>query len=111
MSALRLFFQIIEIIPHSSLIGTGDLILIQRGLGFALGGGGGVLETYGALAFDADAFQIDARHRTARGDLALQFSWRQSVGQLRVAAIGQAFRRHVGTLQAGIVPELAHFWI
>src|SRR5437867_4167146 len=62
--------QIIKVIFHRSLIGTGDFFLAECALGVRLGGGGGFFVLDFSLAFDADAFQRDTRHLATGRELA-----------------------------------------
>ena len=100
-----LFLQIIEVITHSPLVSAGDLILIQRALGIALRGNHRLLISHTTGAFDADAFQRNAGHLTARSELALDFRRREIVGELTLAAIGVAPRVHVGPLNVRVIEQ------
>src|SRR5438105_12888492 len=58
----KLFLDIVEVILHRSLISARNFFLAQGALSIRLRRGSGFFILDFALAFDADAFQSDARH-------------------------------------------------
>src|SRR5207247_1099379 len=81
----------------------GDLVLVQGALGVLLGGGGGFFELDVAGAFDAHAFERDARHGAAGGKLAFDLV-RDEIWVQVVGPVGMTFRGEVGSFDARIVP-------
>src|ERR1035441_6879561 len=100
----RSLLKVIEVLLHRPLIRAGDLFLAQGALGVGLRGGGRFLVGHLALAFDADAFQGNARHLAAGLELAFHLGGLECVAQFALAAVGVAHRILVGPVNARIIP-------
>src|ERR1035437_8271402 len=96
--------QVVKIVLYRPLVGAGDLFLAQGALGVGLRGGGRFLIGHLALAFDAHAFQGNARHLAAGLELASHLRGLERVAQLALAPVGVAARILVGPVNARIVP-------
>src|SRR5439155_8836725 len=106
-----LLFQIIEVVLHRALVSAGDFFLAQRALGVGLGGGRGFFVLDLALAFDADAFQRNARHSAAGRELAFDFGRFQRVGRPALAAVSMSPRVGVRPDDAVVVPTIGELAI
>ena len=106
----RLLLQIVEVILDRPLVSARHLVLVERALGVALRRRRRFLIADGTLPLDADSLERDARHRAAGIDLAVQFRRREIVGQLRVAAVGQAARVRVRAIRRRCCPTNRSSW-